>query len=174
MKEPKPTVRCDICRRNPAVIRFAEIRKGAMSVRNICQACARSTGIAGQLDRTIAAVGGAVSDAMASLAGGPGGAESCPGCGMTLDEFRRHGHLGCERCYDSFAVVLLPLLERLQELVGPPDPGPAAEQQRRDNRRRALAQRLEEAVAAEEYELAARLRDELKELAAAGITEQLH
>ncbi|MCU0607397.1 MAG: UvrB/UvrC motif-containing protein [Candidatus Edwardsbacteria bacterium] len=168
MNEREPAVRCDICRRNPAVIRFAEIRKGTMSVRNICQDCARTTGIAGQLDRTIAAVGGAISDAMAALARDHGGAQACPACGMTLDQFRRHGHLGCERCYDSFAAVLLPLLDRLQELAGQPeqDPAAAGEQQRRDNRRQALAQRLEEAVAAEEYELAARLRDQLKELAA--------
>ena len=150
---------CDNCHTNEAVIRFAEIRHGAMRVRNICDDCAKATGIADQLERTIETLGEAVGGAMASLLRTGAGAIACPGCGMTLDQFRRHGHLGCERCVEAFAVVLAPLLEQTG--------GPAARGS--DNRRQALEQRLREAVASEEYELAARLRDELKELNTAAV-----
>lgn len=168
MEDGDRTMRCDICKRREAAIRFAEIRKGTMRVRNICESCARSTGIADQLERTIAAVGGALSDVLAPLAGEDAGTAACPACGMTIEEFRRHGHLGCERCYQSFAVLLLPLLERLHDLSGQPGGTvpDAGRRRRTDHRRQGLEQRLEEAVAAEEYELAARLRDELKALAA--------
>jgi protein arginine kinase activator len=148
---------CDHCHTNEAVIRFAEIRNGTMRVRNICDECAKATGIADQLERTIASLGEAVGGAMASLLRTGAGAAECPGCGMTIDEFRRHGRLGCERCIEAFAAVLAPLLERTGD----------AGRHGADNRRQALEQRLREAVADEEYELAARLRDELKELTTA-------
>jgi protein arginine kinase activator len=143
---------CDNCNKNEAVIRFAEIRQGTMRVRNICDDCARATGIADQLDRTIASLSG--------------DAPACPGCGMTIDEFRRQGHLGCERCFETFAAVLTPLLERLYHPDGRCGAAAPAGQERQlsQNRGPALEQRLREAVANEEYELAARLRDELKEL----------
>jgi len=160
---------CDICKKNDAAIRFAEISRGRMTVRNICNACARATGIADQLEQTIASLGEAIGGALASMAGDHDTGIACPSCGMTLEQFRQHGHLGCERCYDTFAVVLLPLLEGLRQLGGKPAAAAAAADagQHGDHRRQALEQRLREAVDAEEYELAARLRDQLKALAGA-------
>jgi protein arginine kinase activator len=161
---------CDICKKNEAAIRFAEIRKGTLAVRNICEACARTTGIADQLEWTIASLDGAITEAMSGFTGDRAGQAACPSCGMTIEEFRRHGHLGCEHCYDSFAVLLLPLLEQLhpngrrQDTAGPAVGGAPHS----DHRRQAMERRLQEAVAAEEYELAARLRDGLKALAAGG------
>lgn len=38
----------------------------------------------------------------------------CPRCGMTLEEFRRTGLLGCANCYPYFREELAPVLRRVQ------------------------------------------------------------
>jgi protein arginine kinase activator len=94
--------------------------------------------------------------------------DSCPGCGMSVADFRSKGRLGCTRCYDAFRVELLPLLQRIHEaqmhtgrlpaVIGTPPP-PVDDRSLTDVRRR-----LEDAVRGERYEEAARLRDELRKL----------
>jgi protein arginine kinase activator len=84
---------------------------------------------------------------------------TCPHCGMTLAEFRQKGRLGCAHDYEVFADHLLPLLERIHnatEHVGRVPGGRVAPED--DSLERALA----EAIAAEDYERAAALRDALR------------
>ena len=95
----------------------------------------------------------------------------CSSCGMTISEFRRLGRFGCENCYGTFRKQLTGLLESVHgetRHVGMrPEPGqedlpsPGRERLRREK----LEQELKRAVAAEKYEEAARLRDELRRLA---------
>lgn len=121
-------------------------------------------------------------------------ATQCPTCGTTYAQFRHDGLLGCADCYATFEVQLGPLLERAHEggthhvgkiprrVSAPPlglpqgrmarpvaEPVPAAsarEEAEKERKRRAevLRRRLAEAVAAEQYETAAKLRDELRQL----------
>ena len=39
----------------------------------------------------------------------------CPGCGMTTQQFKNTGRLGCPRCYENFRGDLVPLLQRVHE-----------------------------------------------------------
>ncbi|MHC4263667.1 MAG: UvrB/UvrC motif-containing protein [Planctomycetota bacterium] len=96
-----------------------------------------------------------------------GQAPHCPNCGMTLAEFRSKGRLGCAHDYEVFADHLMPLLERIHnatEHVGrtpfQPDPGPSGGID--------LERELREAIAAEDYERAAALRDALRERSGSG------
>lgn len=99
-----------------------------------------------------------------------GSVPACPDCGMTLSEFKARGRFGCPRDYEVFAEHLDPLFERIH------DTQPARHQGRLPQasgepeivtRRRKTAElkaRLDAAVAEENYELAARLRDEINGL----------
>lgn len=91
---------------------------------------------------------------------------TCPECGMSLTEFRAKGRLGCPRCYEVFAKQIGPLLERIHNAtshvgrVPGQDPAPNDRARRLDD----LKRRLDAAVEAEDYESAAALRDELREI----------
>lgn len=108
---------------------------------------------------------------------------ACRNCGMSYSEFQKAGLLGCRDCYRAFEARLGPLLERAHEgavhHVGKvpqralsshreesqgdhPTPLPAPD------RARLLRARLEQAVRKEDYEQAAKLRDELSELSSNG------
>lgn len=117
-------------------------------------------------------------------------ATQCPTCGTTYAQFRHDGLLGCADCYTTFEAQLGPLLERAHEggthhvgkvprrlaapglphgrMSRPAEESPVAarEEAERERQRRAemLRRRLAEAVAAEQYETAAKLRDELRQL----------
>jgi len=92
--------------------------------------------------------------------------QTCPACGMTLDEFRKKGRLGCPKDYEIFGTHIGDLLERVHGArthVGRV-PGTSEAEMERIKRVSDLRARLDAAVRDEAYESAARLRDELKAL----------
>src|SRR6185503_16026073 len=100
----------------------------------------------------------------------------CPSCELPYAEFRSRGRLGCPQCYDVFRAALEPLLEKIHgqgKHVGKAPGGPPAGDRSREKHLVALRRQLQAAVKDENYELAAKLRDELKkaEAAAAGATD---
>ena len=90
---------------------------------------------------------------------------ACPACGMTLEEFRKKGRLGCPRDYEIFRTHLAEVLERVHGAVQhsgriPGSSGTTTDSGRIDQ----LRQELGTAIRAEAYESAARLRDEIRAL----------
>jgi len=90
---------------------------------------------------------------------------ACPACGMTLEEFRKKGRLGCPRDYEIFRTHLAEVLERVHGAVQhsgriPGSSGATSATGRID----LLRQELGNAIRAEAYESAARLRDEIRAL----------
>ena len=99
---------------------------------------------------------------------------ACGQCGMTYTDFKAKGRLGCPDCYTSFKPVLLPLLEKVhgnQRHQGIP---PARLESTLESRREleALDEDLRSAIELEEYEKAANVRDQIRELRAAQTAEQ--
>ena len=91
---------------------------------------------------------------------------ACPSCGMTLEEFRKKGRLGCAKDYEVFKEHIGELLERVHGArahVGRM-PGESEADSARSQQLSALQQRLLEAIQSEAYESAARLRDEIRAL----------
>jgi protein arginine kinase activator len=90
----------------------------------------------------------------------------CPNCGLTYQNFRKLGRLGCSECYEAFKKELGPLLKRIHgsdRHVGkvPLKGGKTI----RDTRTlQDLRIQLEKAIQMEEFEEAAKLRDKIKEL----------
>lgn len=96
----------------------------------------------------------------------------CNSCGTTWDKLKGDGRAGCSSCYLAFKDQLEEVMARLQR--GPHHvgkiPRAAAKRkkrleqlrQRRDNQLSLLQGRLKDAVQAEQYEEAAKLRDKIK------------
>ena len=90
----------------------------------------------------------------------------CPVCGAAYYEFRSIGRLGCANDYRHFSEQLLPLIQQMQgatEHVGrrPPYSG---ERSYALASKYGLRRQMAEAVAEENYELASKLRDKIKEI----------
>ena len=94
-------------------------------------------------------------------------ATECPSCGTTFVRFRKTGLLGCAECYGVFEKPLESVIARSQNgattHVGRTPEG-QAEMVDRVALRRSILDELERAVASEQYERAAELRDRLHSL----------
>ena len=91
---------------------------------------------------------------------------SCPICSFTLQDYKNVGRLGCSECYNVFEEEILPLLTQIQ-----PDSHHHGKTPERAEKRETethtisdLEQQLSLAVAREDYERAAKLRDQIKQL----------
>lgn len=150
------------------------VRQGAKVEKHLCEACAAKLGIGSPQAAPIEELLGKVLLAPGAT---PAKVVECPSCKMTYAEFRQSGLLGCAACYEAFEAQLTPLLERAHEggaqHVGksPRRAGGQGENAaqlaalaERAERLRQLQDSLKQALSREEYERAAKLRDELKEL----------
>lgn len=83
----------------------------------------------------------------------------CPDCGWTLRDLRQTSRLGCPNDYEVFADYVGEMLERLHGHDQHVD-------WREDSLHDQLSAELDQAILAEDYETAARLRDRIQELEA--------
>ena len=91
-----------------------------------------------------------------------GNEQPCPSCGMTRQEYRKRSRLGCAGCYDHFERELQPVLRDMH--CGERHAGKVPERARHATMRQRLEAALAEAVGQQQFEQAARLRDQLNEL----------
>jgi protein arginine kinase activator len=94
----------------------------------------------------------------------PADKQVCPVCQITFLEFRNSGRLGCPYDYEVFRDELMPLLENIHGETrhsGKFPRGGAGNTQQQTTLIQ-LRNELKRAVAAEDYEAAARLRDQIK------------
>ena len=83
----------------------------------------------------------------------------CPKCGMRESEVTKTGKVGCAQCYKTFQDILEPYVHRIH--------GNTIHTGRRPSRNRKLDElrlALKKAVETQEFERAAQLRDQIKEL----------
>ena len=131
---------------------------------NLCEGCSKEKGVQ---DPT--------SFALADLLLGIGAAEEiekgasakkCSVCGFSQADFKKTGRLGCSECYGTFAEGLGSLLKAMHK--GTEHIGKLPERAQRtmalNQRMHALTENLQKAVADENYESAASLRDQIKRL----------
>jgi len=155
---------CDVCKCNDATVFLTQILEGKMQKVNLCDACSKEKGVQ---DPT--------GFALADLLLGIGAAEEiekgsstqkCPVCGYTQADFKKTGRLGCSTCYVTFLEGLSTLLKAMHK--GTEHVGKLPQRAHRtielSDRMRTLSESLQKAVAEENYEAAADLRDQIKQL----------
>lgn len=92
---------------------------------------------------------------------------ACPDCGLSYGAFVDTNRFGCASCYTAFEENLDAALQELHGAnthVGRMPSGVRPDDEARRQHRLVIQQQLDEAVADERYEDAARLRDELQSL----------
>lgn len=94
------------------------------------------------------------------------GAKVCPECGFTIDDLQKVRRFGCGNCYHVFSQEVAPMLRGMHK--GPSHIGKVPEglmeSHTRHQRLEELRTKLEHAIASESYEIAAGLRDEIRNL----------
>lgn len=159
---------CSICQKKEATVFLTNIAGDKMQKVNLCEECAKAKGMD---DPT----GFSFADKLLGLgatqeieqAGGEKGLR-CPVCGFTQSDFRKAGRLGCPECYETFAEPLKAVLQTMHK--GTRHVGKVPETQRQGHNLAAelkqLQQKLAKAIELENFEEAAVLRDEIKQITA--------
>ena len=92
--------------------------------------------------------------------------DRCPKCGITFSDFKSTGLLGCSYCYEHFSKSLIPTIKRVQGGLLHTGKIPKNASQEVVSRRKVdeLKLRLKELIQEENFEEAAKVRDEIQEL----------
>ncbi len=173
---------CDKCQKNEATIHLKEVVDDDVVAVNLCAECAAGSEVS-DLD-----VGGGlnlakmlvsltaevmpnlkVQSAKAQLLKSGDEEMVCAFCGISTNEIRQTGRLGCPSCYKMFSGMLAPALKNMHRGDHHKGRQPNRVESQSGavvtNERARLAQLEEElarAVALEEYERAAELRDQIQ------------
>lgn len=160
------------CRRctKPATLHITEIRNGEAQALHLCEGCAKdylnTVSVAGAPEEASAFEAGAIPGGDADQPPDERDSLTCPQCGITFKQFRGQGRLGCPHDYVAFREELVPLIEsihgELQHVGKVPRHVPGISRKQYDLLK--LRTDLKAAVQNEQYEEAARLRDQIQKL----------
>lgn len=156
---------CQKCGKNQATTHFKRTLNGETSEWHLCPSCAAEEG----LDSMFSGLD--LGNFWGSLFAEPAARAipdtvRCEGCGHSFREIAQTGQAGCPACYTAFYDRLLPSIQRIHgktRHVGKAPAG-AGEPARREQELEQLRRQLTAAIAKQEYEECARLRDRIREL----------
>ena len=156
---------CENCKERDAVVHLTKVKEGAVLQVRLCEKCAAEQGV----ETTVAQPKAALTDFLQAVhqqaSAAPGDQAACHFCGATARDFRQTGRVGCARCYGAFERSLRELLRRLHggaKHTGHRYAPPAPELIEEAGHVGQLREWLQRAIEAEQFELAAELRDRLR------------
>jgi len=155
---------CMICKQNEATVHLTQMAEGKIKKVDLCEECSKAKGVDDPTGFSLAdlLLGLGAAQELAQTSAGSG--VSCPSCGFSQADFKKSGRLGCPECYQTFREGLEGLLKTMHKGTQHVGKTPRAQPADKDagERLRLLHKRLEQAIAGERYEEAAKLRDEIK------------
>jgi protein arginine kinase activator len=181
---------CERCKKNQATMRLTRVVNNKKSVINLCADCARETG--NQIPAAMEGIGSILSGLMGldtlwktNPMQTAKAVKKCPVCGMTQEQISREGKLGCSECYITFIDEMRPLLRKihgncLHHGSVPQEAGAQPVSLPNDNEKTGkvtetsqselelLQRQMKDAIAREDFEQAASLRDQIKKIQAEG------
>ncbi len=163
---------CDECKKNPATVHITRIVNNQKVERHLCSVCAEKYGgmhfpfeptfsinslLSGLLNQGVDYGPGAESQSHK---------ERCENCGCSFEDFKQTGRLGCSECYRVFAPNIEPILRRIHGSSNHSGKVPLRYEGQIHASRKidTLRAKLAKLIEKEEFEEAAAVRDEIKEL----------
>lgn len=164
---------CQNCGKYEATTHIKRVVNGDTTEMHLCSDCAQHLGYGDMfsgfglnLDDFF---GGFLEDTVQKLAAPV--EEKCPKCGNSFSDIVRSGKVGCSECYRMFYDKLLPSIQRIHgrirhsgKQIEAKAESKKIEEVKPNNELETLKAQLKEAVEKQEFELAAVLRDKIKEL----------
>ncbi|MTI80701.1 MAG: hypothetical protein FH758_07425 [Firmicutes bacterium] len=162
-------MKCERCSQRPATVHLTQVINNKKTEMSVCEYCAselqqEAWGFDPQFN---------LHHFLGSLMGHEYNPQvetieenTCPKCGISHNRFAKVGLLGCSDCYDTFKAQVIPLVKRIHGTAQHTGKVP----QRTGGRAKinkeikVLRDQLQDAVQREEFESAAKLRDQIKSL----------
>ncbi|HWQ74057.1 MAG TPA: UvrB/UvrC motif-containing protein [Syntrophomonas sp.] len=161
---------CEECKQKPAAVHLTQVYNGNIIQLHLCEECAAKKGgfIFDPGNKfSIPNLLGSIFGIGYGMDANPATeVKTCPECGMTFNDIRQTGKLGCSECYRVFAQEMEPTLRRIHgnsKHIGK-IPSRGGETVLLRKQLDHLKTQLQEAVNHEEYEQAAEIRDHIKEM----------
>ncbi|MDF2627980.1 MAG: hypothetical protein K0R39_1811 [Symbiobacteriaceae bacterium] len=166
-------MQCDNCGQRPAVFHTTTVVNGQKQEAHLCEVCAHEKGQASftfpnlSIQQLLSSFLGQDPFVVGARTAPQQQAEpTCKNCGTTYSQFADGGRLGCAQCYDHLEMYLNPLIKRIQGTTvhagkAPKRTGGIV---RKKRELASLRQDLQGAIQGENYEEAARLRDQIKQI----------
>ncbi|MCY6483529.1 UvrB/UvrC motif-containing protein [Clostridium aestuarii] len=167
---------CEICKKNEATIHITKIVNGVKREINLCGDCAGKSeefNLVTVPDMDIIApfsfqniLSGLMDYVNNTSKNNKGVNLICKNCEASYSEFKEKGLLGCSECYENFKPAIMSVIKGVQgniEHVGkiPKKSGRNLMQRKMIIK---LKEELQNAIVMEEYERAAELRDQIREI----------
>lgn len=164
---------CQMCKKNEANIKIVKVVGMSKTELNVCSECANY--LLGNTVSSISFSQNNINEILGNLLNAfykyseennynlPEIVLKCANCGLMYSEFVKTGKLGCSKCYETFTKQIKPLLNRLHgssEHVGK-IPNKVKTHINQLQKIKKIKEELQKAVSKEEYEKAARLRDQI-------------
>lgn len=154
---------CESCKEREATVHLTQVVDGVIKKLHLCEECAAKSGldVQGPLSITDILLGMGIQKPADSR----DAERTCPRCHMRRTDFKKTGRFGCAACYEAFAEELPPLLKAMHRSDHHTGKVPKRERLRvqATSELSDLQQQMEKAIAAENFEEAAKLRDRLLE-----------
>jgi protein arginine kinase activator len=158
---------CEDCKKNTAIVHYTQIINNTKTVLNLCKSCSEKRGFSEPSGATPHSFG--VQSLVSKIANEyeeENNALACPSCGETYLDFKQTGKLGCGACYATFGPRIDDLLRKIHGStthIGkmPGNVAPAVSQNRQIE---ALRTDMRRAIEREDFEKAARLRDQIRQM----------
>ncbi len=171
---------CENCKKRTATVFYNENLNGKTRSYSLCGECAAKLREKGELEDITSMIGsfadpfsGLHDDLFGGFFGMPkqkalGAAKKCPDCGSTYAEIAKSGRVGCPRCYTVFREELAPSIQSVHGTTTHTGTVPSRHRAKmeRAEQLKGLKRSLREAIQKEDFEEAARLRDEIHRLEA--------
>lgn len=163
---------CSRCHKNEANVYYSQVVNGQKQELHICSQCAKELNLSAgtglfSVDNFINGFLGkgfynAITPQQTPTQ------TACSSCGLSLDGFARTGRFGCPSCYEVFKPYLPEMLKKIHGSAAHTGKVPVRLQGkvRIRNRLEELKLELAKAIANEEFERAAVLRDEIRKTTA--------
>ncbi|MCK4548728.1 MAG: UvrB/UvrC motif-containing protein [Candidatus Krumholzibacteria bacterium] len=160
-------MKCQFCGKNDATIHVTNVIGNDVQKIHICQDCAETKGFDNLKKSNFEKNGFLAGLVDSSLPEKERQERRCGHCGRTYAAFSKSAGLGCSKCYDSFGDDIERVLKRIHgnaRHLGKSPRRYCTEKVNARRRIRALEDELRISVDVENYERAARLRDEIADL----------
>ncbi len=164
-------MKCEICKKNSAKIHITQVKDNNKFTIHICHDCSHDIGVSGPAINTTFSIEQFLSEKMGDLSETKQEGISqqvCPSCGLSFSAFKESGRLGCSLCYDTFINELKPILQKIHKNLRHVGkiPGKGDEQLMLKRDISDLRMQLKDAVSQEHFEIAAGLRDRVRQMEA--------
>jgi protein arginine kinase activator len=167
-------MQCEICKTRTATVHLTEIIDGQRTESHLCQNCAQKEGVTIKnqlsLNELLSSLIAAHQQTDENI-DSEKSRRACPDCGITMEQFRKQALLGCPKDYEVFEGELREIIEKTQDNNSthkgkiPVQTHISSTSQLEDqSKMEDLKKQLSTAVEKEDYELAAKIRDQLKKM----------